>query len=65
MCYSTEPRDGIFVRSYELLSFSKNMIKNIGKNSSKNLSGKCSQKLLHHAKISAPATDAPKTTSKK
>ena len=59
MCYSTEPRDGIFVRSYELLSFSKNMIKN------KNLSGKCSQKLLHHAKISAPATDAPKTTSKK
>ena len=39
------------------------MDKNIGKNISKNLSGKCSQKLLDHAKQSP--TDALKTNSKK
>ena len=45
----------IFVK---VLSFAKNM----GKNISKNLSGECSQKILDHAKQSA--TDAFKTTSK-
>ena len=38
-------------------------IKNTGKSISKNLNGKCSQKLLDHAKTSA--TDAVKTTSDK
>ena len=48
----------MFVKSYEFLSFSKNMGKNIGKNISKHFSGKYSQKLLGHAK------QALKTTSK-
>ena len=39
MCYSVQPRDRIFVRGYEFLSFAKNMGKNIGKNISENLSG--------------------------
>ena len=39
------------------------MGKNIGKYISNNLSGKCSQKVLTHAKQSA--TDALKITSKK
>ena len=39
------------------------MAKNIGKNMSKNVSGKCNQKLLYHAKQSG--TDALKTTSNK
>ena len=42
MRYSVQPRDQIFVKDYEFLSFSKNMGKNNGKNKSKNLSGKCS-----------------------
>ena len=32
------------------LSFAKNMGRGIGKNVSKNLGGKCSQKLIDHAK---------------
>ena len=39
------------------------MRKSIGKNISKNLSGKCSKKLLDHAKQSA--TDAFKTALKR
>ena len=39
------------------------MGKNIGKNISKNLSGKCSEKPLNHAKISA--INALKTSSKR
>ena len=50
MRYSVQPRDRIFVKGYEFLSFAKNMSKNIGKNKSKNLSGKYSHKLLDHAK---------------
>ena len=44
--YSVQPRDQIFVKGYELLSFAKNMGKNIGKNVSKNLSSKYNKKLL-------------------
>ena len=53
---SVQPRDRIFVKGYEFLSFAKNIYKNIGKNISKNLSGKYSQKLLNHAKQSAKDT---------
>ena len=62
MCYSVQPRDRIFVRSYGFLSFNKNIGKNIGKSISKIMSGKYSQKLLHNAEQSA--TDALKTVSK-
>ena len=62
-CYSIEPRDQIFVKSYGFLSFAKYMGKNIDKNISKNLSGKCSQKRLGHTKKSA--TYAIRTGSKK
>ena len=48
-----QPRDRIFVKDYGFLSFAKNMGKNIVKKISKNLSGKYSQKLLDHAKVSA------------
>ena len=63
MRYSVQPRDQIFVKDYEFLSFSKNMSKNNGKNKSRNLSGKYSQKHLDHNKQSR--ADALKTTSKK
>ena len=46
--FSIEPKDRIFVKGYGILSFAKNMRKNIGKK----LSGKYSQKLLNHAKQS-------------
>ena len=36
MCYSVQPRDRIFVKCYEFLSFAKHMGKNIGKNISEN-----------------------------
>ena len=49
-CYSIEPRDRIFLKSYVYLSFAKYMSKNIGKNISKSLCEKYSQKLLSHAK---------------
>ena len=42
MRYSTEPRDGIYVKGYGFLSFAKNM--------DKHLSSKYSQKLLDSAK---------------
>ena len=48
--YSVQPRGRIFVKSYGILSFAKNMGKNIGKNISKNLSSKYSQKIFNHAK---------------
>ena len=44
MRYSVQPRDKIFVKAYEFLSFAKNKGKNIGKNVSKNLSGKIQPK---------------------
>ena len=53
--YSVQPRDRIFIKGYEVLSFAKNMSKNIGKSTSKNLSGKYRQKPLDHAKQSAVA----------
>ena len=56
-CYSAQPRDRIFVKSYRFLSFARNM------GISKNLNSKHSQKLLDHAKQSA--TDALKTASKR
>ena len=55
MRYSVEPRDGIYVKSYEFLYFAKNM--------GKNLSNKYGQKLLDTAKKST--TDAMKTASKR
>ena len=59
MPYLVQPRDRIFVKGYQFLSFAKNMDANIGKNISKNLSGTYNQKLLDHAKKSA--TDVLKT----
>ena len=61
MRYSIKPRDQIFVKRYGLLSFTKNMGKNIYENISKNLSDKHSQKLSHANKS---ATDVPKTSQK-
>ena len=55
MRYSVEPRDRIYVKGYEFLSFDKNM--------GKNLSNKYDQKLLDNAKKST--TDPIKTASKK
>ena len=66
---SVQPREGIFVKGYEFLSFAKYMSKNIRKNISKNLSGKYSPAMsamlqtLHHAKKST--TDALKISSKR
>ena len=37
MCYSNEPKDQIFVKSYEFFSFAKNMYENLGKDITKNL----------------------------
>ena len=45
MRYSVKLKDRIFVKGYGLLSFAKN----VGKNIRKNLSGKYSQKRLDHA----------------
>ena len=67
MRYSLQPRDRLFIKGYEFLSFAENMGKNIGKNISKNLSSKYNQKNnqkpLDHAKKSA--TDAFETGSKR
>ena len=63
MHYSVQPRNPILVKGYGFLSFAENMGKNIGKKISENVSGKCGQKLLDHAKQSA--TDALKITSKR
>lgn len=48
-CYPIKLRDEIYVKTWESLSYAKNM----GKNTSKNLSCKCSQKRFDHAKKSA------------
>ena len=61
--YSVQPRNQIFVKGYEFLSFAKNIGKNVGKNTRKNFGSKCSPKRPDHAKQSA--VDALKTTSKK
>ena len=63
MRYSVQPKDQIFVKGYEFLSFAIKMGKNIGKDWSKNLSDKYDQKLLDHAKQSV--TDAIRTSSKR
>ena len=55
MRYSVEPRDRICVKGYGLLSFAKNM--------GKNLSNKHGQKLIDSAKKST--TDTIKTVSKR
>ena len=55
MRYSTEPREGIYVKRYGSLSLAKNM--------GKSLSSKYGQKLLDSAKKST--TDAIKTASKR
>ena len=55
MRYSIESKDGIYVKEYKFLSFTKNM--------GKNLRSKYGQKLLDSAKNST--TDAIKTASKK
>ena len=55
MRYSIEPRDKIYVKGYEFLSF--------GKNTNKNWSNKYGQKLIDTAKKST--TDAIKTASKR
>ena len=47
--YLVQPRDQIFLKDYELLSFAKNMAQNIDKNISKILSSKHSQKILDNA----------------
>ena len=54
--YSIQPRDWIFVKDNEFLSFARNIGKNIGKDINKNLISKYSQRLLDHAKRSP--TDA-------
>ena len=54
MRYSNEPKDRIYVKEYEFLSFTKNM--------GKSLSNKYSQKLLDSAKKFA--ADGIKTVSK-
>ena len=52
--YSIEPRDRIYVKGYEFLSFAKSI--------GKNLSNKYGQKLLNNAKTST--TDAIKLYQK-
>ena len=64
MRYSTEPQYTIFVKSYEFLSFAKNIGKNIGKNISKDVSGKYGQKIIHNS-TKTSGTDADKTSPKK
>ena len=62
--YSVQPRDRIFVKGCEFLSFARNVGKNVRRNNiSKILSSKYSQKLLVHGKQST--TNANKTASKK
>ena len=47
--YSLQPRDQIFVKGHGVLSFAKNMGKNIDENLIKNWSSRYSQKLPDHA----------------
>ena len=60
--YSVQPKNRIFVKSYRILFFIE-IEKNISKYIIKNLSSKCNQKLIDHAKQSV--TDALKTASKR
>ena len=53
----------MFVKGYGFLFFAMNMSKTIDKNISKNVTGKCSQKPLDHAK--QHGTNALKNISKK
>ena len=46
MRYSIEPRDRTSVESYRILSFAKNILKNMIKSLGKNLSSKCEQNPL-------------------
>ena len=64
MRYAIQTGDRIFVKGYGLLSFAKNMGKNISKSSDtpKYSCSKYSQKRFNHAKHSA--TNALKTSSK-
>ena len=59
MRHSIEPRYRKYVKGYEFLSFSRDIVKNVGKN----IKSKYSQKLVDTAKKSA--TDAIKTASKR
>ena len=59
--YQIDPRELIFGKGCGFLSFAKYMGKNIGQIINENVSGKCSQKLLYHAKETA--TNALKTAS--
>ena len=60
--YSVQPRDCVFVKGYEFLSFPKNLIRNIVKNISKNVSSNYSQNHLDHTKKTA--SDALKLIQK-
>ena len=62
MCYSIEPRDRIYIKSYGFLSFAKNIGKHTTK-AAKKMSNKHSLKLLDSAKKST--TDATRTASKR
>ena len=55
MRYSIEPKDRVYVKGYEFLSFAKNM--------GKSLSNKYGQKIIDNGKKST--TNAIKTASKK
>ena len=55
MCYSIEPRERRYVKGYRILSFAKNI--------GRNLSNKYDQKVADTAK--KPATDALKIASKR
>ena len=46
MCYSTEPKDRLFVKGYGFLSVTKNIAKNLGKKIIKTLSGKYDENFL-------------------
>ena len=59
MQYSIEPKDQVIVKGYGFQCLRKKIAKSI----SKNLNGKCSRKLLDHAKQSS--SDALKATSKR
>ena len=61
--YSVQPKNRIFVKGYDFLSFAINICKNISKSISKNASKKFSQKRIDHAKHFT--VNAVKATSKR
>ena len=61
MHYSLHPKDQVFIKDYDFLSFAKNMGKSIGKGMIKNVSDKYSLKVLAEK---SPA-DAFKTALKR